>query len=441
MALRGVNAGAEVLACLILILHLLAIACDGRKMLDEPVPKSLISDVTDGVQDAIEGGLQLAKDAIENLKGQFEGDGTAYSERVQNASHFACSYRTLPDKAKTNFVAINLPQWDEGRACGKCVNVWCTDPFCTTQFEPVKLMVVDQCPECKEGDLDLSIPAYEEVTGRWPHRLKVEWEWSDCGMWFDDDDEIRMDIKDGSNDWWRAFFFSNNRYPIRNVSINGRFLERQQFNFWTEWGDLGKGPYKIALTASTGEIIETTVDDVLKKAQNIGAQFSMRSGISLSKVSSTKDISGESGISSSMPTPAPESDNFADSSKEDCEDVPTKDNFTCEQHKGWGNCDKEWFISDGFCAKTCGRCSSADAASKTEDAGPTPVPSQETSGVPVSEAAMPETQADSEVSEEDCEDVPTKDNFTCEQHKGWGNCDKEWFISDGFCAKTCGRCK
>jgi len=339
------------------------------------VPKSLITDVADDVQDAIEGELQLAKDAIENLKGQFKGDGTAYSERVQNASHFACSYRKLPSKAKTNFVAINLPQWEKGQACGKCVNVWCTDPFCTTQFEPVKLMIVDQCPECKKGDLDLSIPAYEEVTGRWPHRLKVEWEWSDCGMWFEDDDEIRMDIKDGSNFWWRAFFFSNNRYPIRNVSINGRFLERQQFNFWTEWGDLGEGPYKITLTSSTGETIETTVDDVLKKAQNIGTQFSMRSGSSGSKMTSMEDTSGTPGISSSKG--APESNNLAEVSKEDCKDIPAKDNFTCDQHKDWGNCDKEWFITDGFCAKTCGRCSSAAAAPRTEDAEPTPVPSPE----------------------------------------------------------------
>jgi hypothetical protein len=402
------------------------------------VPKSLITDVADGVQDAVEGGLQLAKDAVENLKGQFAGDGTAYSERVQNASHFACSYRKLPEKAKTNFVAINLPQWDQGRACGKCVNVWCTDPFCTTQFEPVKLMVVDQCPECKEGDLDLSIPAYEKVTGRWPHRLKVEWEWSDCGMWFDDDDEIRMDIKDGSNNWWRAFFFSNNRYPIRNVSINGRFLERQQFNFWTEWGDLGKGPYKIALTASTGETVETTVDDVLQKAQSIGAQFSLRSGSSGSKPSSMKDMSG---MPTSTSMPAPESD-LAVVSTEDCEDVPAKDNFTCEQHKGWGNCEKEWFISDGFCAKTCGRCSSVAAASKTEDVDPTSVPpSPEAQEVPVSEPPTTETRALEDVSTGDCEDVPAKDNFTCEQHKGWGNCEKEWFINDGFCAKTCGRCK
>eukprot|EP00890_Picochlorum_soloecismus_P003290 jgi/Picsp_1/3962/NSC_01474-R1_carbohydratebinding protein len=631
MALRGVSAGAEVLACLILILRLLAIVCDGRKIPDEPVPKSLIADVTNGVQDAIQGGLEVAKDAIENLKGQFEassmndasvesgisssmlapapesgslpegnaiqslkgqfeGDGTAYSEEVEDGSNFACSYRTLPDKAKTNFVAINLPQWDEGRACGKCVNVWCTDPFCTTQFEPVKLMVVDLCPECKQGDLDLSIPAYEQVTGRWPHRLKVEWEWSDCGEWFDDDDEIRMDIKDGSNDWWRGFFFSNSRYPLSSVSINGRVLERQEYNFWTDRGELEKGPYKIALTASTGETIETTVDDVLKMAQSIGAQFSLRSGSSVSTTSSMDDTSVESGISSSMLAPAPESGSlpegnaiqslkgqFEGDGTAYSEEVEDGSNFACsyrtlpdkaktnfvainlpqwDEGRACGKCVNVW-CTDPFCTTQfepvklmvvdlCPECKQGDLdlsipayeqvtgrwphRLKVEwewsDCGEWfddndeirmdikdgsndwwrgfffsnsryPLSSVSINGrvlerqeynfwtdrgelekgpykiaLTASTGETIETTVDDvlkmaqsigaqfslrsgssvsttssmnnslpEASKVDCKDTPTKDDFTCQQHKGWGNCDKDWLINDGLCAKTCGRCK
>ena len=259
---------------------------------------------------APEGGSASEEIVIQSLKGQFQGDGTASYEEVEDGSNFACSYRALPDKAKTNFVAINLPQWDEGRACGKCVNVWCTDPFCTTQFEPVKLMVVDLCPECKEGDLDLSIPAYEEVTGRWPHRLRVEWDWTDCGEWFEDD--IRMDLKDGSNAWWRAFYFSNSRYPLSSVSINGRSLERQEFNFWTDRGYLETGPYKIVLTSLAGETIETTVDDILETTQNIGAQFPLTIGPSASTTSSMTNVSGETGTAPSVPAPVPEGGNASE---------------------------------------------------------------------------------------------------------------------------------
>ena len=51
--------------------------------------------------------------------------------------------------------------------------VWCVDPQCTIQNTSSILQVVDSCPECKEGDVDMSIPAYKAVTGLWPDRLKV----------------------------------------------------------------------------------------------------------------------------------------------------------------------------------------------------------------------------------------------------------------------------
>ena len=129
------------------------------------------------------------------------------------------------------------------------------------------------------------------------------------------------------------------------------------------------------------------------------------------------------------PAPEPESEPAVEEKSEpaavadeDCKDVKTRDDFTCEQHKGWGNCEKEWLINDGFCAKTCGRCSSGaeKAPSKPVDSSSdsTPAPT----------------------SSEDCKDVPPRDDFTCEDHKGWGNCEKQWLINDGLCAKTCGRC-
>ena len=37
----------------------------------------------------------------------------------------------------------------------------------------------------KEGDLDLSFPAYREVTGMWPHRLQISWRWADISSYID----------------------------------------------------------------------------------------------------------------------------------------------------------------------------------------------------------------------------------------------------------------
>jgi hypothetical protein len=40
-------------------------------------------------------------------------------------------------------------------------------------------------PARSKGDLDFSIPAYKDLTGIWPHRLSIEWEWADCGELID----------------------------------------------------------------------------------------------------------------------------------------------------------------------------------------------------------------------------------------------------------------
>lgn len=103
----------------------------------------------------------------------FTGDGTAYSDAVDDGTGFACSYRHLADKTKQFFAAINSEQWDNGNACGKCVKAWCVDDFCTVRDTPVTVMIVDKCPECAKGDLDFSFPAYREVGLKIFHRMAI----------------------------------------------------------------------------------------------------------------------------------------------------------------------------------------------------------------------------------------------------------------------------
>ena len=52
------------------------------------------------------------------------------------------------------------------------------------------------------GDVDFSIPAYRDITGMWPHRLAIQWEWSDCSAKVEG--PIRMAPKVGGwvLAWW-----------------------------------------------------------------------------------------------------------------------------------------------------------------------------------------------------------------------------------------------
>ena len=205
-----------------------------------------------------------------NPSQEFTGDGTAYSEKVADGTGFACSYRFLNPWAQTYFAAINSEQWDDGRACGRCVSARCIDSRCTNK-DPVTLMIVDKCPECAHGALDLSIPAYREMTGLWPHRLEISFSFIDCPA-DKFNGTIKMDPKDGTNPNWAAFYVSNTLYPLKSVILDGKKLERQTYNFWTLSGPLGSAPHTVELEADNGEKVSTQVDDVLKSL-DLGVQF------------------------------------------------------------------------------------------------------------------------------------------------------------------------
>jgi hypothetical protein len=146
-----------------------------------------------------------------------------------------CCHQSNTDQAAGSCLSLPLPaQWDNGNSCGRCLTAWCVDERCATRNKRVQVMVTDLCPECAEGeatcsfcrtlllmtnvpgsstlpsgctdvacsspacpctapecstagDVDFSIPVYRDITGMWPHRLKIQWEWSDCSANIDGD--------------------------------------------------------------------------------------------------------------------------------------------------------------------------------------------------------------------------------------------------------------
>ena len=203
----------------------------------------------------------------------FRGDGTAYSDSVNNTgTGFACSYRYLNTKFSNYFAAINHEQWADGATCGRCVKARCVDSRCKVQNEDVLVQVVDLCPECKKGDVDFSFGAYKDITGMWPHRLTIEWEWASCAP--EIEGNIRFDPKDGINKFWQAFYLSNTRYPIKQVKLNGQVLSRSPFNFYINGGMMPDGESTLELTADSGAIITAKVKDLTQK-QDLGVQFPM----------------------------------------------------------------------------------------------------------------------------------------------------------------------
>ncbi|KAJ1927650.1 hypothetical protein IWQ60_002753 [Tieghemiomyces parasiticus] len=98
---------------------------------------------------------------------EFTGDGTYYSPSVGTG---ACGWDNS-DSEKV--VALNAPQFGEGNPnsnsnCGKMVNI-------KGPKGEVQAKIVDKCPVCKSGDLDMSPGAFDEIADEADGRVSITW--------------------------------------------------------------------------------------------------------------------------------------------------------------------------------------------------------------------------------------------------------------------------
>lgn len=97
-------------------------------------------------------------------------DDTAGQATYYNyVSGGACGIKPPADKL---IAAINDEQYSKEN-CGKCAMV-------TGPKGSVKVLVLDKCPGCGWGDLDLSQQAFERVASTSAGRVKIGWHFVDC---------------------------------------------------------------------------------------------------------------------------------------------------------------------------------------------------------------------------------------------------------------------
>ncbi|OMH79300.1 Papain inhibitor [Zancudomyces culisetae] len=106
-------------------------------------------------------------------KGPFQGDATFYNVEMGVTS---CGFK----KTNKDYVgAMNAPQYGEhdnpnnAEVCNKCVLIKHND-------KSVKVTIVDKCPECEFGSIDLSPAAFKELAPESAGRIKMEWDYVKC---------------------------------------------------------------------------------------------------------------------------------------------------------------------------------------------------------------------------------------------------------------------
>jgi expansin len=148
--------------------------------------------------------------------------------------------------------AVNAADYDHAALCGACLAV-------AGPLGAVVVRVVDSCPGCRRGDLDLSREAFAAIAPLSAGRTKVAWRTVACPV----TGPIVYRIKPGSNPSWTAFQLRNHRYPIAGLEVRDtagayRAISRGDDNYFVAHG-LGAGPYALRVTDRHGHALDDAI--------------------------------------------------------------------------------------------------------------------------------------------------------------------------------------
>ena len=179
----------------------------------------------------------------------------------------ACSFEASPDDLMVT--AMNAEEYGVADYCGAYLSV-------TGPGGAVTVRVVDLCPECRAGHLDLSAEAFALIADPIDGRVNITWQLVSPEL----AGSIIYHFKEGSNPWWTAVQVRNHRNPVARLEVRGEGGEwvevaRTEYNYFvqTEPG-MGSGPYTFRVTDVYGNIlIDEGIAHVESGSVSGGAQF------------------------------------------------------------------------------------------------------------------------------------------------------------------------
>lgn len=174
--------------------------------------------------------------------GQASGEATHY---VLTPGAGNCSYPGLPNGGL--FVALSPGEYAGSAACGSFVEVTGPDGSVTAE-------VVDQCPPCQAGHVDLSEQAFQRIAPLSAGEVPVTYHpIVDPPL----PGPLSVLVKTGSNPYYLALLPIGAGNPLASVQVSspGRGwqpLTRSSYGYWLAASGAGAGPFTVRLTDSAG---------------------------------------------------------------------------------------------------------------------------------------------------------------------------------------------
>ena len=172
------------------------------------------------------------------------GEATYYDP---NAAQGNCSYDSIPSDFMIG--AMNAVDYAGSQICGACIRI--TGPNGT-----VVVKIIDQCPECPKGNVDLSPQAFSKIANLARGRVSITWQLTACDI----DKPIEYHYKNDVNQWWMAVQIRNHRYPVYSLEYltpqnTFKSLGRVDYNYFVDYNGIGRGPFTFRVTDIYGHVL------------------------------------------------------------------------------------------------------------------------------------------------------------------------------------------
>jgi expansin (peptidoglycan-binding protein) len=172
--------------------------------------------------------------------GTVSGTATYYKSPPGN-----CSYPSPP--ADGLYVALSPSEYASAAACGGYLEVHGPDGS-------VRVEVVDQCPECAAGHIDLSAAAFAKIAPVSAGQVSVSYtHLANPAV----PGPLGLRVKEGSSRYWLALLATNTGNPLASVAVRSpsggwHDLARADYNYWIAASGVGDGPFTVRLTDTAG---------------------------------------------------------------------------------------------------------------------------------------------------------------------------------------------
>jgi len=187
-----------------------------------------------------------AVSAVSGVSGSGAVAGTATHYVLSGTGN--CSYPSPP--AGGLYVALSPSEYDGAAACGGYVEVSGPDGSVSAE-------VIDQCPPCASGHIDLSEAAFSRIAPLSTGLVSVTYRSvADPRL----PAPVSLLVKEGSSQYWLALLAINTGNPLALVQVEtaaGSWLdlERADYNYWLASSGAGPGPFTVRLTDTVGHQI------------------------------------------------------------------------------------------------------------------------------------------------------------------------------------------